>query len=156
MDWQQVKAEFEWDGTLRDLYILSADVRTWQQVVEFLRASEYACRFQLDDEELPLPADVAALFRMRPEVYALLSVNMDGIAINCHFFTEGEVEFDLDPRENDGDKKLQELLGFMRGIGQATGRAVRLAPENCACVPVFEYSPESDQVRYSPLAGRVS
>jgi hypothetical protein len=33
MDWQEAKAEFEWDGSLRDVYILNADVGVWQKVI---------------------------------------------------------------------------------------------------------------------------
>lgn len=153
MDWQQVKAEFEWDGSLRDLYVLNTDTEVWQKVIEFIRTSEYPYRFEMDGEESPLPADVAALFEMRAEVGVLLSLDVHGITINCYFFVEDEVEFDIDPREIDGEVKLQALIGFMRRIGRATGRAVRLTPENWQKSIIFEYLPENDEVRYSLLEG---
>lgn len=98
-----MKAEFEWDGSLRDLYILNADTEVWQKVIEFIRTGEYAYRFEMDGEELPLPADINSLFEVRAEVGAQLSVDVHGITINCYFFAEDEVEFDIDPREIDGE-----------------------------------------------------
>jgi hypothetical protein len=153
MDWQQAKAEFECDGSLRDLYILNADVEVWQRVIDSLRSSEYPCRYQVDDNDRPLPGSVEDVFKKRQEAGFLLSVDVDGILLNCHFFTEEEVEFDLDPREIDSREKLQALFRFMRRIGQAAGRHVIMTPENRTDIVVFQCSPESGAIRHAPFGG---
>src|SRR5438094_9223626 len=103
MDWQRVETEFEWDGSLRDLYILDADVEVWQRVVDTLRSSEYPCCYRVDGNECPLPEDVEDIFKKRHEASFLLSIDAESILLNCHFFAEEEVEFDLDPRELDAE-----------------------------------------------------
>ena len=88
VEWEQAKSEFEWDGTLRDLYILDADVDIWQRIVDCLRSSEYPWCYRVrSDEEESLPSDVREMFKSWDVGSPLLSVAVDGITLNCHFFT---------------------------------------------------------------------
>jgi hypothetical protein len=91
-----------------------------------------------------LAADILA---MRPTASVLLSIDVDGIRINFHFFTENEIEGDLDPREIDSDERLGKLLRFLRTVGQGLSREVRLTPENCSDTVLLAYSPREDAWR---------
>ena len=151
MDWQQAKTEFEWDGSLRDVYILNADVGVWQKVIDSLQSSDYPLLCDVNGKEATLPDNVADVFEKRSEGGPTLSVDVHGILLNCHFFTEEEVEFDLDPQEIDSEERLQALFRFMRRIGEAAGRQVIMTPENAAHYPVFVFFPESGEIRHTPF-----
>jgi hypothetical protein len=153
--WEQVKTEFEWDGSLRDLYILDAGIRDWQKLIDRLRSSKYRLRYEVDDEVCQLPRSVGDLFLIRAECCPLLSIEVDGIRFNCHFFAEEQIEFDLDPREIDGEAKLQTLFRFMQFLGDSTSKRVVMTPENGAGITIFELLPGADEIRYTPC-GRLS
>jgi hypothetical protein len=50
--------------------------------------------------------------------------------INCFFFWEGEIEFDLAPREVNSDERLNQLLDFMRRLGRLLHKDVALTEES--------------------------
>ena len=64
--------------------------------------------------------------------------------MNCHFFTEQEIELDLDPRELPADEDILRLTHFMALVGDGLQREVLLTYEN---------GPEGPIVRYSPNVG---
>jgi len=87
LNWQELKTEFEWDGSLCDLYILDTDVEIWQRMLDVLRASGYPLHYTIDHEQIDLPTDVGVIFNKRLEGSPMLSIEVHGININCHFVT---------------------------------------------------------------------
>jgi hypothetical protein len=65
------------------------------------------------------------------------------IVVLCPFFTSDEIEFDIDPREATSQAALDELLGFLRRVGDSVGRAVMLSYENDSQHPFISYEPGS-------------
>lgn len=152
MTWTEYKKEFEWDGSWRDIYILKTGIGDWQQLIGFLRKDLYSITFKIGENVAPLPADAAEIFHKRNQSGVLMSVQVDGITLNCHFFTEEEIEFDIDPREVNSEERLKELFGFMRRIGQLLQKEVILTPENGREAAIFRYMPETDKMKYSQLS----
>jgi hypothetical protein len=79
-----------------------------------------------------------------------MSIEVDGILINCHFFTEQEIEFDIDPREITSEEKLSKVFEFMQRIGRLLQKEVIMTPENCQREIVFRYVPETNKIEYIP------
>ncbi len=129
MDWSRIKAEFEWDGSLRDIYILGTSQVDWDRVVEILRQRDPEPLLSLGDNVGPIPQPFPS-FETIFEHGALLRTVVEGMVINCHFFGADEVEFDLDPREVVGPGQVTALEAFMADLGTATGRDVILTHEN--------------------------
>lgn len=150
MNWQHVKAEFEYDGSLRDLYILETDMETWQRLLEFLRVSSYPLTYAVDSNEAGLPANVAYIFRKRQETGVWLKIDVKGIQVLCHFFTEEEIEFDVDSREIDSETRFNHLCDFMRELGQHLSRSVIMTPESNEKMVIIRYLPIDDRFVYSP------
>ncbi len=94
-------------------------------------------------EATPLPQTAAQVFGGRDSVLSYLGVRVGGLLFNCHFFTDEEIEFDLDPREVKGQDTLDAVLTFMRGIGQAVGKRVILTPESLVVVLLARYASET-------------
>jgi hypothetical protein len=102
-----------------------------------------------------LPGRVEEAFPLDGQCDRLLSVRFCGVLANCHFFTPGEIEFDIDPREVAGQPQLDGVFGFMRCLAQSVGRDTVLCPENCPQNIIFRVRPGLPNVEYH-VFGRTS
>ncbi len=62
--------------------------------------------------------------------------------INCHFFGDNEIEFDLDPREVTGPAQIDAVSGFMKLLAQTTGKMAILTYENAKEEIILSVTPE--------------
>ena len=147
MDWKDAKSAFVRDGSLRDLYVLDTTVEDWHRLFDFVRGSAYDLRFRHGDDWQPLPDAPDGFFSGESEWTTLLSVDVGGVVINAHFFETDQIELDIEPSEVQAPERAASLFGFMRGLGLALGKLVRLTPENCRDYILIEYDPGSDQLR---------
>jgi hypothetical protein len=138
---------FEWDGGLRDLYVLNTTIEDWQAAIDFLRSSAYPLSFWLNDKAVPLPENVGSVFANRSQIDVLLSIDISGMIINCHFFTEQELELDLDPREVNSEEQLNSLFRFMKALGQYLRKGVILTHENSPHLVLLRSSPNGDEIQ---------
>jgi hypothetical protein len=67
--------------------------------------------------------------------------------INCHFFTEQEIELDLDPREVNSEERLNSLFRFMKVLGKHLGKEVILTLENSPHLVLLRTSPDGVEVQ---------
>jgi hypothetical protein len=139
------KEALEWDGSLRDLYILNTTVDDWQSLIDFLLQSEYPNTYTVNGEIAEFPSRVERVFETRNKATTLLSVRVDKVMLNCHFFCEEEIEFDLDPREITDKAHLRRLFEFMKRVGQVVGKDVLLTLEN-AEFPLYRFNQISGKV----------
>jgi hypothetical protein len=130
MDWNQVAADFERDGATRDIYVLDATTDDWNRVVEALRKRRPPPAFFVDGEPAALPARVEDIMAIRPDASPFMRIDLEGLSLNCHFFDDEEIEFDLDPTDIDGPERLTALVGFMTVLADATGKPALLTHEN--------------------------
>lgn len=153
LTWEQVKAEFEWDGSLRDLYVWNTSIEDWDRLLNAVRSHSYPVEFLLGGELAALPEKVSDIFAITHDKAAFLGIDVSGLRVHSHFFTLEEIEMDLDPRQFRGQKELDALLTFMRFMGQALNREVIMTPENCPDIAVFIYAPDSDAISYTQFGG---
>jgi hypothetical protein len=146
MDWTELKDTFRWDGNGRDIYIRNTDIDDWQKLADFLRFSHYELEFCVDDREEPLPEDMHQVFDDKGELTSYLSVDVDGVAVNCHFFDESEIEMDLDPRDVDGASRMESLLEFITQVGRLLDKEVVLTPENLHHHALLRYDPRTNRL----------
>ena len=149
MDWQDVKAIFEWDGSWLDIYVLKANPECWQKALDFVRAS-YPLVYGVDLDRAEFPREVTAIFSKRVEANTWLNIDVNGIDVACHFFTEDEIEFDLDPRHIDDETMFGHLCEFMRRLGQHLDQSVILTPENNQDRIIIQYLLPEDKFVYTP------
>jgi hypothetical protein len=112
------------------LYVFGTSVAEWNRLFDALRSCEWKVTFQLEGVEEPLPESAAACFA-EGDRWAMLSIVVGGVLLNCHFFTENEIEFDLDPREVDGQERLDSVAAFMSFLADVTEKTLSLTYENC-------------------------
>ena len=59
MNWEQYQNEFEWDGSLRDVYIFKTSLDDWQKLLDFIRAGRYTFEYKIDGDAVALPERAA-------------------------------------------------------------------------------------------------
>ncbi|HYE16860.1 MAG TPA: hypothetical protein VEA69_00325 [Tepidisphaeraceae bacterium] len=151
--WDSVAQEFAFDGSWRDIYVSDTDLQAWQRVLDRLRQGPYKLVYHGAGAAAELPATAADAFPAEGEADRVLSVYIAGVRANCHFFTRDEIEFDIDPREVQGQGQLDGVLAFMRLLSDATGKDAVLTPENCPEIVVFRVRPCQPTVEYHEFGG---
>lgn len=151
--WDIFKAEFYRDGSLRDIYVLDTQLRDWNAAAKFI-AQRYRLEFTGGWKEATFPTDIGQLFPTSPDSQlTALSFDVEGVRVNCHFFTTDEIEFDVDPAEVNEPSRLDALFAFMKELATAVGKDVILTPENMREIAIFRCRPEGDQVEHIPFGG---
>lgn len=148
--WKDLRRAFNFDGSLRDIVVLEADRQLWQQTIDYVRQLNCAGSVRLDEGAPPLPDDVGNIFALSAQGEARLSIDLGRIRVNCFFFADDEIEFDLDPREVTSEEDATSLLGFMRGLGEAAGRNVHLTEENAHDWRWLTFDPATSAWSFEP------
>jgi hypothetical protein len=130
MNWQEIKSEFEYEGSLLDLYIQQTDSDDWQKALDLIRSSPYRLCYMRDSQEAPLPHEAKSVLAPRQEASPFLRIGVESLTINCHFFIEEQIEFDVYPPEITTEAHFSYLCQFMRLLGQGLNKSVDLTPEN--------------------------
>jgi hypothetical protein len=142
--WESVRSEFAWEGSWRDICVSDVDLLAWQAAADALFREGQRGRFTLDGVEQEIPRDLGGVFAAAGKSQALWAVMVGGVTVVCHFFHETEVEFDLDPREVQGQEQLDAVIGFMGTLAEAIGKPVLMTPENMHEVPFIKVAPSGD------------
>ncbi len=152
MKWEDYKAEFEFDGSWRDIYVLNTTISHWQLLIDFLRSDVYEYSCWIGGEKAILPSFAKEIFDADFEFKPILHLNVGSVTLNCYFFGDDDIEFDLDPREIQSEREAEQIFTFMRQIGEIMDKEVILTPENSQKVPIFKFLPSIGKVQYIPCS----
>lgn len=150
--WDQCKKDFQWDGSLRDIYVTPATLADWRALYSLLRDYPEA-EYSVDDVVEPPPVSVEQAFSVRPSGNPMLRLRVGRTLAVFHFFSEEEIECDVDPREIASQADLDALLSFVRQIGDATRKPVTITPENMREKPIITYDPQSRDFQHHAISG---
>jgi hypothetical protein len=122
--WPDLQYAFRVDGCLRDVVVEPADKPDWQRAYDYVRDLVAAGHARVESNPVELPQDVVEVFALRDVDSPWLHLFLDSVQVNCHFFGELAVEFDVDPREITSPSAAAKLLVFVEGLGAALARPV--------------------------------
>ena len=125
---------------MRDIYITPATLDDWRASYPLLR-DQPGAEYSVDGAVQPLPDSVEQAFAVRPSASPMLRFRVGCALVVFHFFSEDEVECDLDPNEITSQADLDALLAFVRQFGDATRKLVLITPENNRERPFITYDP---------------
>jgi hypothetical protein len=145
LNWSLQKADFERDGSLRDIYVQNATIEDWKLVIAVVQRGVHGAQLHRGGVEVVIPGNIESLFD--PEDRPYMSFTVAGVAFDCHFFTPTEIEFSFDPQQVT-ERSLQGLLAFMIDLGTATDKAVIMTPESYPQSPIFRYEPNQQQLSW--------
>ncbi len=145
MDWDECKAAFYADGSLRDIYVHNTMAADWGKFLKYVSSLKTSC-FR-DGKPDQLPTQVPEIFKKSGISSLLLVIELGKVKLNCHFFTVDEIELDIDPKEVTSQQELDAVIDVLVGIGRSLSKDVFLTDENL---------PESIWFRYSAATGMVT
>jgi hypothetical protein len=145
--WETCRRDFEPDGALRDIYVQDTTIDDWRGVFDMLRRT-YDLEFLVDSEPRALPTTVDEAFAIQVTASPILRFRVGGIVVISHFFIAEEIDFDIHPSEVTSQAVLDELLGFLRRVGDTVGRAVILTHESDGQHPFITYEPSRREFQY--------
>lgn len=144
--WEECKEDFCRDGSLRDVYISPANLADWRAVYLVFRDSADT-EFSIDGIAQTPPATVDQVFAVRPANHPMLRVKAGPADAVFHFFSVDEIECDFVPNRITSQTHLDELLNFVRQLGDTTCKRVLVTPENGRDIPFLHYDPTSREFR---------
>ncbi|MCD0465799.1 hypothetical protein [Flavobacterium sp. ENC] len=142
LNWNDVNWIFKPEGSLRDIYIKNVTIEDWIIVIDHLNQN-YSVRYGNDidnnktnkiDKEYVLQyfSDETAGMEIK-----LASIFIDKIMINLHFFSDEEIEFDIDPKEINSNTDLEIIIGFMNDMSQILNKETILTGEGESDYPLI-------------------
>lgn len=145
--WDDVAHYFELDGSLLDAYVFDVSMADWQHVIDVVRAQRWRLDYTVGGSSQPLPQQSSDIFAARGDASTTLTIwPTPDIAVNTHFFSDDEIEFDFEPGELQGQDPLDVLCAFLRTIGGTLNKPIVLTPENNPDWPLLTYTPDDDRV----------
>ena len=128
MDWDACKAAFYVDGSLRDIYVHNTTAADWGKFLKY--TSTLKTSYFRNGEPDQLPVQASKIFQEIQNSSLLLVVKLGNVNLNCHFFTEDDIELDIDPKEVTSQREFDAVVGVIVGIGKSLDMDVVLTDEN--------------------------
>ncbi|MEV6553191.1 hypothetical protein AB0M57_31480 [Streptomyces sp. NPDC051597] len=147
--WDDVKDFFDPDlmGSLPDVCVEGTSVEDWQSVFDLVRSCGGAWEYWEGDVLVPLPSAEAVLSRPVDADMAMLRVwPVAGVLVNFWPMSSGEIDFDVDLRELQGQAGVDILCGFLGLIGRRLGKPVRMTTGGDWGNRVLGFEPAADRV----------
>lgn len=142
-NWKEIKWIFEPDGSLRDIYVKNVTIEDWKILIDYLNASYIIKYGSANDNKIANKADKDYLIKLLTNgagemELKTVSIIIENIIINTHFFTIDVIEFDIEPREINSETNYEKLIGFMNKISRILTKPLILTGENQIDFPLIE------------------
>ena len=143
--WPYLQTALRPDGSLRDIVVLDTTIDDWDRAYRFVGGLAASGEAQLVPDPGPLPETISEVFALRTgDNMPMLGINLGDVRLNCHFFGELEIEFDVRPNDVHTEARARSLLTFMHGLAQAVDRPVHLTEENVHEWRWLTFDPRTD------------
>ena len=135
LKWKENQWPFLVDGSLKDIYVHDTVIEDWEKVIDFLNQN-YTLRYgnnisDIISNQIDKKYANKLLQNTKENVIGkLVSIDVGPLKVNCHFFGEDEIEFDMDPREIHRCEGIDELEHFMLQLSNLLNKQVILTEEN--------------------------
>lgn len=132
--WDELKDQiYYWDGSWRDLYILNTNKENWIKWVNYVNQhyiiNWYNGKTGIEENQINYDV-IKEYFDGEHDLCSLAKIFIDKIQINCHFFSESEIENDIDPREINSIEDHKKVLRYMTDLSMILNKEVILTPES--------------------------
>ncbi|MEU0600133.1 hypothetical protein ABZ484_18100 [Streptomyces sp. NPDC006393] len=146
--WDEVRSFFDPDlmGTLPEVWVGDASVEDWQAVLDLVEDSGWRHDYLEGEAVIPLPSAEKVLSRPANAECPLLRVwPVPEVLAIFRFLSDSVIDFDVDLRELQGQKRLDILCGFFTAIGRRLGKPVLMSGEG-GVHPVLGFDVQADRV----------
>ena len=152
--WESIKHEFEpegeWRGEWRDIYVLNNGEQDCENVLTFLRTSNYDLTFFRDGEQAELPQTARDICVISENEHCILSTDIGDNCLNCLFlgFFAEEIEFYFDPRDVHDLLSFNRLLDFVKHLAKVVDKPVGISMGNHREETFLKFVPKTNKLIY--------
>jgi len=123
IDWNKIKWIFKPDGTLRDIYIQEVSLSDWNNLIDLIN-EKYTVKYK-GKKKIAKQEVIEYLMDETGEVeFKTVSIELEKIKLNCHFFLEDEIEFDIHPKQINSLEDFEFLEKFMNDVSKSLDNQV--------------------------------
>ena len=147
LDWTDYSAQFEDQGTLRNIIVLGTTVGDWQKMFDWIRTSEYPLEYLIDGEPSTFPVTVQEAFATVGEDTYSYSFDIEGLPVHGMVYSERfaeEIEMDIEPVNVMTQDEFDHLIAFMQNLSNELKKPVMLTHEMNRDEVILEIEPEAD------------
>lgn len=131
------------DGSLRDIYVFNVNLTDWQKFLNWILNSNWDIVFYKDGYVTEYnEKDVIQLFQEKVNHRILMSIKTNQVLINCHFFSEDEIEDDIDPKEVKSKTEAYTVFEFMKELSIILNKQSILSREISPDYPLVRVNPD--------------
>jgi hypothetical protein len=134
MNWTELKNNIYYiDGSLRDIYILNTNKQDWEKWVNYVNENYRVDSYNGKEDKKENTINFSVIkekWNGTSDFLSTATVYIDSIQINAHFFTDTEIENDIDPREFNSLEDHNRLIKYMTDLSTLLDKDVILTPEN--------------------------
>ncbi|MFE3112397.1 hypothetical protein ACFXKJ_29905 [Kitasatospora indigofera] len=147
--WDDVKDFFDPDlmGALPDVSVVGTSVEDWQAVFDLVGSKGWTWEYSVGGVAGPLPS--AAEVLSRPADAETVDLRVwpvpDVLAVFRPIYA-GEIDFDVDLRELQGQAGVDTLCEFLCALGRRLGKPVVITAEGDSGNAVLGFDPVADRV----------
>ena len=142
-NWENIKWIFKPDGSLRDIYVQNTSLNDWGNLIDLLN-SEYSLNY-FSENKIDKDKVYKYLEDETGEVEcSTVSIELEKIKINCHFFMIEQIEFDIEPNEIKTQSDFEKILSFMTNVSSTLKKQITLTGENEATFPLIKINAEEN------------
>lgn len=134
MDWTELKQKIYYcDGSLRDIYILQTsneDDKKWTDYVNKNYLIQWFNGIKQTNENIIDFEVVKGYLNGKHDLCSSASIFIDKIQTNNHFFSDKEIENDIDPRDINNIQDHEKIIKYMSELSNLLDKTVILTPES--------------------------
>lgn len=141
-NWNEIKWIFKTDGSLRDIYIKNTKIEDWKILINYLNINHIVQYGPSGENKEPNKIDLEYVIHYFNDETGeletkIVSIIVDDIIINLHFFSVDEIELDIDPKEIYSFDNYRKILDFMIQLSELLDKPVILTGENQSEFPLI-------------------
>lgn len=143
LDWERISWIFRGDGGFRDLYVQDVSISDWEILIDLLN-SKYTLKYGLSggsNTSTQIDKSYIIQYLIKgggQSENQTLTIILNDININCHFFFPDEIEFDIDPSEINSVEDYCKIEEFMISVSETLKNQVTLTFENDPTIPLIK------------------
>jgi hypothetical protein len=134
MDWTTLKDTiYGFDGSWLDIYVLDTTQKDWKKWVDIVNEQYSVSFYNGQTEKTETKIDFQAVLNKwsgKTDLINGATIKLDGVDINCHFFSDQEIENDIDPRQVKTIDDHNKLMDYLGTVSAALNKRVILTQEN--------------------------
>lgn len=141
MNWEERKNKIYYlDGSFRDVVVKNTSLEDWGEMIYFLNKNYKVKQkfLSLHREESFIDFDLVKKYWLGEGInMSTVSVYLDSIIINTHFFSDVEIEFDINPKEINSLEDDIKITKFIKELSNLLNKEVVITPQDEHNVVLF-------------------